>query len=178
MKATSTALAACLMICVSTLINSLCSSKIGYMCVEFQECLVTDVTFSLSRLGCEVIYLFLSRDSFVDSVFDSLVIRNCFRWFGCWCNVLHGLYSMVFGKVLGSLVVECASWFLEKITWMQIADGMLCIAFNQPVLTQFICGLAFAASVGGEDVERLTDAIKEFDSITKPVCHYACQVQK
>ncbi|MFS7916092.1 hypothetical protein Hanom_Chr02g00173071 [Helianthus anomalus] len=36
MKATSTALAACLMICVSTLINSLCSSKIGYMCVEFR----------------------------------------------------------------------------------------------------------------------------------------------
>ncbi|MFS7967945.1 hypothetical protein Hanom_Chr09g00791791 [Helianthus anomalus] len=50
MKAMSITLAACLMICVSTLINSLCSSKIGCMCVEF--------------VGCEVfwvIYLFLSR---------------------------------------------------------------------------------------------------------------------
>ncbi|KAJ0449461.1 hypothetical protein HanRHA438_Chr17g0839941 [Helianthus annuus] len=35
MKAMSITLAACLMICVSTLINSLCSSKIGCMCVEF-----------------------------------------------------------------------------------------------------------------------------------------------
>ncbi|KAJ0876057.1 hypothetical protein HanPSC8_Chr11g0484011 [Helianthus annuus] len=96
MKAMSITLAACLMICVSTLINSLCSSKIGCMCVEFLvECLVTDVTFFARAL---YLYQLLNCCSFcsvglffglfifflvgVDSGFDGLVIRNCFRYIG------------------------------------------------------------------------------------------------